>query len=64
MTSAPGDSSAYGEAIAQGCALRGAAVAHRSGQTSGKAILWEGGLDGAEGALAAEALVQVQGEPA
>ena len=50
----------YGEPIAQGSALGGGGMANRSSQgTAGDVV----GLDGVDGALSAEALVQAQREP-
>lgn len=50
----------YGEAIAQGGALGGSRMANRSRQRPAG----DGGLDGVDGALSAEALVKAQREPA
>lgn len=52
----------YGEAIAEGGALGGAAMADRSRQASGEAHLHLG-LDAADGPLGAQALVQAHREP-
>jgi hypothetical protein len=50
----------YGEAVAEGGALGGAAV-DRSCQGAGEGLL---GLDGADGLLGAEAVVKAHREPA